>query len=482
MPSASSNPLLTDVSERFEEEAPPRPQVGPQEKAIRASFVDELLYGGARGGGKTYYLLLDYAADVLEYGKHWRGTLFRHTYPELDEVVEIGKNIFYRLFPGTEFKVGKYEFRFPNGANLSLRHLAETKDADHYQGHSRGWIGFDELPNWPDDTAYKKIKACLRSAYPIPNKRIRCTGNPGGVGHSWVKEHFRVPKLTEPDGVLYNERGGTRMFIRSLVWDNRILLKNDPQYVERLYDVGDEQLVRAWLSGDWDAFVGQFFTSWRNEEVAIEGFEIPDNWPLYGCLDYGEAAPSAFMLATVDYDANVYIVAEYYQPGLAASQHADNINSLLMSCPFTRGRKPEIIYADPSMWTKRKLTEVVQHSPADVFSDMNLFLSAANNDRVTGWRIVNEYLVKKRLKVFQGWNNHLMASMPSLPRSSKNPEDVDTFADDHCADALRYLLAHVYKPFSNAPRDPNHPYLGMNVISSLKKDWAKSKRREVLAA
>jgi phage terminase large subunit len=357
-----------------------------------------------------------------------------------------------------------------------------TTDQHIINKNSYAAVYFDELPNWPTDVAYRKIRACLRSAHPIPNKRIRCTGNPGGVGHAWVKKRFNIPKLTEKDGVLHETASGTRMFIRSLVWDNRVLLKNDPQYIERLYDVGDEQLVRAWLSGDWDAFVGQFFTSWRNEEIACDPFEIPEGWPLYACLDYGEAAPSAFLLATIDFDANVYIICEYYEPGLAASQHGENIRNMIISCPFTKGRMPEAIYADPSMWTKRKLTELVQHSPADIFSDIGLFLSQANNDRITGWRIINEYLVKGRLKAFSGWTNHLMESMPSLPRSSRNPEDVDTFADDHLADALRYLLAHVYRPMEHPGKNPNHPYLGENVINSLKKNWVKSKKRTILAA
>jgi hypothetical protein len=481
VPSSPSSPLTVEDPQGFGEQKP-RPQIGPQEKAIRASFVTELLFGGARGGGKTWYLLLDYAADVLTYGRHWRGVLFRHTYPELDEVVEMGKQIFYVLFPGTEFKVGKYEFRFPNGANLRLRHLSEAKDADHYQGHSYPIILWDELPNWPNDSAYRKLKACLRSAHPIPNKRIRCTGNPGGVGHSWVKEYYQIPKLTEPDGQLIETREGTRMFIRSLVWDNRILIKNDPNYIERLYGVGDENLVRAWLSGDWDSFVGQFFTSWHNEKIACESFEVPDNWPLYGAMDYGEAAPTAFLLATVDYDSNVYIVSEYYQKGMAASQHAENIRDMIAACPFTKGRLPDTIYADPSMWTKRRLTEVVQHSPADVFSDYDLFLTAANNDRITGWRIINDYLVKNRLRVFNGWGNHLMASMPALPRSERNAEDVDTFADDHQADALRYMLAHVYQPFEHSGQNHRHPYLGANVLNGLKKSWYKQKKRTILAA
>ena len=111
------------------------PQPGPQEKAIRATFVDELFFGGSRGGGKSDYLLGSFASDVIEYGEHWRGILFRRTYPELDEIIERSRAIYYDMFPGAEYKVGSHTWQFPNGASLRLRHIESEMDADHYQGH-----------------------------------------------------------------------------------------------------------------------------------------------------------------------------------------------------------------------------------------------------------------------------------------------------------------------------------------------------------
>ena len=451
-------------------EPPWAPQPGPQERAIRAAFIEQLLFGGARGGGKTDFLLGDYAADVLSYGKYWRGVIFRHTYAELDEIVDRGKQILFNLFPGTEFKVGKSIFVMPNGATLRLRHLAEDKDAEHYQGHSYPWIGFDELPNWPSDIAFRKLKACLRSAHAIPNKRIRCTGNPGGAGHHWVRAYFKIPSIGEPDGQLIDDKDGPRIFIRSLVSDNRILLKNDPDYVKRLEGVGDDQLVRAWLSGDWDAFVGQYFTNWDNEKVEVDSFEIPDSWPLFASMDYGETNPTSFGLYTTDFDGIHYRIAEYYEGSASASEHARAINLLVASCPFiSQGRKPRLIWADPSMWTKRNLSESVRHSPADVFAEHGLHLTKASNDRITGWRVINDLLVKDKLKTFRGWNDNLCRTAPAAPRSNKNPEDVDTRCEDHALDELRYFAVNAYSPMQKARRRSRNPFLGGNVIDSLTK-------------
>ena len=429
-----------------------RPQPGPQEAAIRASFVDELFFGGARGGGKSEYLLGDFLSDVDTYGEHWSGVLIRRTYPELDEILNRSRQIFRAAYPDAEYKVGRHEWIFKNGATLKLRHLENEADADHFQGLEFSIILWDELTSWPDMKAYHKLKACLRSSAEIPTKRIRASGNPGGPNHNNVKAYFidAAPESTIVEG----DDGMKRMYIRSLVTDNKILLDKDPGYIKRLEGVGDEQLVKAWLEGDWDSFVGQYFTNWNEQKVAVPSFEIPDHWPLFGGLDYGEAAPTSYGLYTVDYDGNVYRICEYYQANATASQHAANIAQMIEACPFTGGRYPQATCADPSMFVKRRLSEVINHSPADVFAEQGIFLTRANNDRITGWRVVNDALIKERIYCFNGGNDALMRTMPSLPRSSKNPEDLDTTAEDHAADELRYAMMHVYKPHQQTEPEP----------------------------
>ena len=456
-----------------------RPQPGPQEAAIRASFVDELFFGGARGGGKSEFLLGDFLSDVDTYGEHWKGVLIRRTYPELDEILERSRQIFRAAYPDAEYKVGRHEWVFKNGATLKLRHLENEADADHFQGLEFSIILWDELTSWSDMKSYHKLKACLRSSAEIPTKRIRASGNPGGPNHNNVKAYFidAAPESTIVEG----DDGMKRMYIRSLVTDNKILLEKDPGYIKRLEGVGDEQLVKAWLEGDWDSFVGQYFTNWNEAKVAVPSFEIPDHWPLFGGLDYGEAAPTSYGLYTVDYDSNVYRICEYYQANATASQHAANIAQMIEACPFTGGRYPQATYADPSMFVKRRLSEVINHSPADVFAEQGIFLTRANNDRITGWRVVNDALIKERIYLFNGWNDALMRTMPALPRSSKNPEDLDTTAEDHAADELRYAMMHVYKPHQVKEPEP-YEGTGQEVIDILENGSGRRSGRYAYAS
>ena len=426
-----------------------QPQIGPQSSAIRArAIADELFFGGARGPGKTQFILGDFLYD-LDQGTTWQGVLFRRSYPELDEVIRASMEIYPKT--GGEYKVGQHTWKWPNGAQLALRHIDTPFDAAHYQGHSYSFIAWDELPTWPDLIAYKRLKATLRGN--ARNKRIRATGNPGGPGHHAVSEYFQIADHPEGNQLIVDgETGMTRMFIRGRVSDNKILLKNDPMYVQRLKGVGDPDLVRAWLEGDWNAMVGGYFSMFRREKVIEQPFDIPAAWPLFAGFDYGEADPTAVVLGAIDFDGVVHIIGEYYQPNLSASKHAEHVNNMLSTNQFVDGRWPQQILADPSVFNRRKSREKANVSAVDLFAREEVYLTPANNDRINGWRILTNALTYDRLKIFDGAAPNLVRTFPLVPRDLKKPEDIAR-SDDHILDALRYMMVHTYTPVER-PKTP----------------------------
>jgi len=222
------------------------PQPGPQYLAICCP-VYEVFFGGARGGGKTDYLLGDFLNHAEIGGKYARGVIFRRTMPELDDVIRRSKEIYTVL--GMDYREQAKEWVFTNGATLRLRYLDRDADADSYQGHAYSWMAFDEAGNWPSPAPIDKLRGCLRSAHRVPC-RIRLTGNPGGVGHNWLKERYidgHEPGVPFPDQLT----GALRVFIPSKLSDNKILTESDPEYANRLAGAGDPWLVKAWLEGDW---------------------------------------------------------------------------------------------------------------------------------------------------------------------------------------------------------------------------------------
>ena len=454
------------------------PQKGAQALAIGAPFINEILFGGARGGGKSDFLLGDFLQDV-GLGAVWRGIIFRKSYPELEELLVRAKEIYLPL--GAIYKIAERTFIFPSGATLKLRHLEMESDADNYQGHQYTWIGWDELGNWPNMNAYKKLKACLRSAHDVPNKRIRASANPGGVGHHEVKHYFidhapmgmELIQSIDEDGYVT-----TRMFIPSKVYDNHILLKNDPGYIARLREIGSPELVKAWLEGDWNVITGAYFPEFSTSKHVLEPFPIPDYWMRFRSMDWGSTSPFCVLWHAVSdgYTApnGVYIPSgaivtyrEWYGsvPGKVnvgikwtANQIAKRIAVLEQHEKIAYG------VIDPSAF---KWDGGPSH--AERMAHEGVYFRKADNNRLAGWDTIRDRLcgVKDTMIGHNGgqpldfgveappehedlvgtpmWYcfktcSNLIRTLPALQHDMNNPEDCDTKGEDHAPDTLRYGL------------------------------------------
>lgn len=475
------------------------PQPGPQALAVGAPFVDELLFGGARGGGKSDFLLGDFLQDI-GLGPVWRGIIFRKSYPELEELIVRAKEIFLPV--GAMYKVSEKTFVFPTGATLKMRHIENEGDADLYQGHQYTWIGWDELGNWPNLNAYKKLKACLRSAHGVPNKRIRCSANPGGVGHHAVKNYFIDPAPLGMDLIKSIDEDGTittRMFIPSRVYDNAILLANDPGYIARLREIGSPELVKAWLEGDWNVITGAYFPEFSTDKHVLEPFAIPDHWLRFRSMDWGSTSPFAVLWHAVS--DGYQIPGGIYVPSGAVVTYREwygclpgKVNEGLRWTAtqvgkgiMQRERSDVITYSviDPSAF---KWDGGPSH--AERMADVGAIFRKADNNRLGGWDMVRDRLcgIKEprapkdvqtpTSQVFTGSledivNNFrnggkpaavsdeppetddmvgtpmwycfktcvaLIRTLPALQHDMNKPEDCDTNGEDHAPDALRYGL------------------------------------------
>lgn len=473
------------------------PQPGPQALAIGAPFINELLFGGARGGGKSDYLLGDFLQDI-HLGAMWRGIIFRKSYPELEELLVRAREMFLPL--GAVFKVSEKTFVFPSGATLKFRHIEHERDADLYQGHQYTWIGWDELGNWPNLNSYKKLKACLRSAHPVPNKRIRCSANPGGVGHHAVKNYFidaaplgmELIQNVDEDGTIT-----TRMFIPSRVYDNKLLLANDPGYIARLREIGSPELVKAWLEGDWNVITGAYFPEFRTDKHVLEPFAIPEHWMRFRSMDWGSSSPFAVLWHAVSdghlLKGGTFIPAgaiityrEFY--GCVPGKVNEGIKwsaTQVGKAIALREQHDKIAYGviDPSAYKQDG-----GPSHAERMHTVGVTFRKADNNRIGGWDTVRDRLcgVKEALPTeieyyYKGplkWNDplaavivdgklarpqkpphefeddmvgtpmwyifktcvHTIRTLPALQHDLNNPEDCDTDGEDHAPDALRYGL------------------------------------------
>jgi predicted phage terminase large subunit-like protein len=223
------------------------PNPGPQTAAIHCP-VEDVFYGGSRGGGKSIYLLGDVAVRGNRYGRKFSAIIFRRTYDELDDLKKKAQAIYPLI--GAVWQASERTWVFPGGATLKMRYLESDDDASRYQGHEYQWVGVDEVGNFSSPAPIDLLRACLRTTDNIPCV-MRLTGNPGGPGHEWLKHRYvtrsrpMVPFMDESDGVSVQ-----RVFIPAFLKDNPKLSEPE-KYVARIKSSGPKWLVKAWLEGDW---------------------------------------------------------------------------------------------------------------------------------------------------------------------------------------------------------------------------------------
>lgn len=340
-------------------------------------------YGGAKGGGKSKGLQLILLLRRFQYPNS-TGAIFRRTYPELE-----GNHIrpLFQAYPELKeyYNEGKKLLSLPNGSTLQFCHCNNEKDVSLYQGREFHDLAVDEAGQWTENM-FRQLLGSNRSSKAGIDPKAILTGNPGGVGHTWLKRLFIERR--------YNEREHPQdyTFIQALVDDNEALMANDPEYVRKLDSEPNEALRKAYRYGSWDIFAGQFFGEINREVHFINPIAIPSHWNRFGAYDFGFNHPSAFGWFAVDQDGNVYLYRELIQAGQRIDQFAKSIRA------FDDTKDLYIIVAGWDCWAKKGvLQEGTSPTIAEEFMKHELFLTKAKIDRVQGSAQVRNYLAWKDL-------------------------------------------------------------------------------------
>ena len=426
------------------------PNEGPQTEFLAAG-EREVLYGGAAGGGKSYAMLV----DPLRYMTHsqFSGLLLRKTTEELRELIWKSQELYPKVYPGIKWSERKMQWTAPSGARLWLSYLDRDEDVLRYQGLSFSWIGMDELTQWHTPFAWNYLRSRLRSTAPDLPIYMRATTNPGGAGHNWVKKMFIDPAifgdafdatdidtgevLRYPTG--HSKEGQAlfkRRFIPARLADNPYL-SDAGDYEANLLSLPEHQR-RQLLEGSWDIAEGAAFTEWDRNVHVVEPYEIPKTWVKFRACDYGYGSYSAVLWFAVTPDEQLVVYRELYVSKVLAADLAEMVIEL-------EEDDGNIRYGvlDSSCWHRRGDT-----GPSLAEQMISRGCRWRPSDRSAGSRVAGKNELHRRLKVddetfepqivFFNSCRNLISQLPILPLDKRNPEDIDTKAEDHLYDALRY--------------------------------------------
>lgn len=323
-------------------------------------------YGGARGGGKSYWGL---AQAFCDDGARYPGLKFlylRKVGKTGDEAVQDLRRSVLHSTPHHYHSTKKILTRADNGSTVRLGHFQSENDIDQYLGIEYDGVLTEEATQLTH-AKVKNIGTCVRTSKPGWRPRQYFTTNPGNIGHAWFKDLFIRP-LREG-----SERA-TR-FIQATVRDNRHV---NPEYRRQLESLQGWQRA-AWLEGEWDLAAGQYFTNFRRDRVLRELPEIPADWRLWGSFDYGLVHYSAFYLLGEDGDRNVWAIGEHAERGWLPEDHAGAIHALLHRRGLEAGDLGTIVAGGDAFNSQRDGKSI-----ADDYRALGLEMTRANTDRVNG--------------------------------------------------------------------------------------------------
>ena len=440
------------------------PQKGPQ-TALLACPIFEVFFGGARGGGKTDGMLGEFVSHQDQYGANVVGLMVRRELTQLIETIERSKQLYTQL--GAKFHEQEKLWRFPNGSRLRFAYLERDSDADAYQGHSYSRVYVEEIGTFPSPSPILKLMATLRSGSGIPCG-FRATGNPGGPGHQWVRARYIDPAPLGWKPIIDTfENPWTRekvtrerIYIPSKLQDNRYL---GNEYVANLQMVGNAQLVRAWLEGDWSVIEGAFFPEFSEAKHVIPSFVIPDDWLRFRSCDWGSFRPFSVGWWAVCGDdfllpgggilprGAIIRYREWYgasQPNVGlkmpAEEVADGIVSRETNEPKNREGKANIAYGviDPAAYISDGGPSI-----AERMARRGVLFRKADNARVAargaigGWDQVRSRLLgngERPMIYFTSNCINSIRTLPALQHDTNRPADVDSEGEDHAPDEIRY--------------------------------------------
>jgi len=398
-----------------------------------------VLYGGAKGGGKSYILRWALIKLLLKWAKEGhknvRVAMFCENFPTLKDrqITKIQTEFPAWLGKLSESNIEGMSFKLHKPYGSGVIALRNLDDPSKYASSEFAAAAVDELTK-NDKKVFDQLRSIIR--WPGIERTLFIAGtNPGGIGHNWVKKLWVDNEFedNEPEPDQFH-------FIQAFAKDNPFL---SASYVKSLEGL-PEELRKAYLEGSWDLIEGQYFNEWRDDRHVVEPFPIPETWKRFRCIDHGRTAATACYWGAVDYDGRIYWYREYYKAGVDADLNAQAIAEMSL------GEEHAFTVIDSSCFARTGTGETI----ADIYLANGVYAEPAPKSRLAGWNLFHEYLrgdeSGPKMLFFKTCYNAIK-TIPALIHDPRKIEDLDTKGEDHAADAISYGLQTLYESKTPEP-------------------------------
>lgn len=433
----------------------------PRQKLLHQAIAQQILYGGAAGGGKSHSLRWD-AYDFCMKNPGCNAYLVRKSQPQLEanHILPLKRELPKEL---GNYNETKKRFDWFNGSVLQFRHCEYDRDLHDFQGWECHWLGIDEASQLNEEhIKYMKTRVRLGGWEPADEaaklRLPRCvmTSNPGGPSHHYLKQLFidaGPPETVFYDATMRNpknpeHKGWSSMFIPAKMDDNVFL---DDDYAGQFGQLSEWQAQQL-RDGDWDVIPGAFFDCWSEKNI-IKPFTPPPWWPKFRSCDWGFATPFSIGEWTVSdgtevetpegtqsYPEGALIrIWEWY--GNETGNKGLRLDGSTVASAVIRERgKVQPGPGDPSMWRSD-----MGPSAAEKMATSGLIFFKGDNQREAGWQEMYARIKAGMLLSFDTCYDFIR-TIPALTADQMNPNDVEKVGEDHCGDEARYMcMARPYK-------------------------------------
>jgi len=449
-------------------------QLGPAQCVLLQTKAQIFLWESARGAAKSFAGLLD-DHEICVNVPNSRSIWYRRNLSEINTTLLPGFEKVLAIM-GTEKSwtithgntpTATYK---PNGSRIVFNAAETVEHVGRTQGSNFPRIRIDEPQNIQTEVL-TRIFAVGRSTTTDAPTQIFLLANPGGISHAWLRRSFIVParavsadgNVPHPDwinpvygdvvrcpddwrhwkydldiGEITGTKGLPPVSVEVIVSG----VTQNPALRYKEYQAGlsflSPMMRRAWIQGDPDVEIGQFFpevASWLGENLSNE----PLDRVVVG-IDPG-MRKTAVVWGAYDIDQQCDVFDEQF----FLERSVDYIVPELEARAVVHGLEPKSVVwvMDPAGESRnpidaRRLT--------DEYRLRGIPVVTAREDKKGGWQIIRARGNSGKLRIDQRKCPILFNSLVSLQSKDTDPDDVrkDPGSDggqdgDHSADALRYL-------------------------------------------